>query len=132
MISDFSAEIAARTVWMEARGEGEIGMQAVAHVIVNRLQSGRWGKTLASVCLAPLQFSSWNTRDPNRVAMAALPDNDALLQKCRDFIAAAPTEADPTNGATFYFADYIPPPQWSESAKLEAKIGRQLFYSGVT
>jgi spore germination cell wall hydrolase CwlJ-like protein len=129
---DFSSEIAVRTIWMEARGDGEAAMRAVAHVLVNRLKTRRWGSTLAQVCLAPLQFSSWNTSDPNRRAMAALDDDDSLLNEIRIYLADALSgEPDPTNGSTHYYATTIAAPNWIQGAKLQAQIGRQLFYSGV-
>lgn len=132
-MSDFSTEIAARTVWMEARGEGDDGMRAVAHVIVNRLYTEKWGVKLSLVCLAPFQFSCWGTSDPNRKAMAALDDDDQVLQKCRDFIDVAleGSEPDPTNGATHYYATSITPPAWVHGATFQVQIGRQVFYSGV-
>ncbi len=131
-MTNFSSEIAARTVWMEARGEGDEGMRAVAHVLVNRLFDERWGVTLALVCLAPFQFSCWNTNDQNRKAMAAIDDDDPVLQKCRDFILAAINgEPDPTNGSTHYYASSIAAPAWVHGATLQAKIGHHTFYSGV-
>lgn len=131
-MTDFPAEIAARTVWMEARGQGDEGMRAVAHVIVNRLDTERWGVTFALVCLAPFQFSCWNTADPNRKAMAALDDDDPALQKCRDFIEAAlDGEDDPTKGSTHYYATSITPPAWVHGATFQVQIGRHVFYSNV-
>ena len=55
----------AATTWAEARSEGEEGMRAVAHVIVNRV-GPRFGEDISTVVLAPKQFSSWNLHDPNR------------------------------------------------------------------
>jgi N-acetylmuramoyl-L-alanine amidase len=129
---NFSYEIAVRTIWMEARGEGEAGMRAVAHVLVNRLNLCRWGSTFGQVCLAPFQFSSWNTSDPNRRAMAALDDRDPLLAVIRTYLTdAIAGEADPTNGSTHYYASSIPAPPWVQNAQLQATISNQLFYSGV-
>lgn len=127
----------ARTVWMEARGEGYEGMRAVAHVIHNRWKSGRWkfhGKTsVGLVCLGDRQYSAWNAdrTDDNREAMAVLDDNDAVLQQSRAIVRAVLTgDSDPTGGATHYFA---PPaaPGWADGAKLTAEIGRHRFYAGV-
>lgn len=47
----------------EARGELIEGQVAVGNVIKNRCIHG---KTIRDVCLAPLQFSCWNKKDPNR------------------------------------------------------------------
>jgi N-acetylmuramoyl-L-alanine amidase len=131
-MTDFSSEVAARTIYGEARGEGEAGMRAVAHVLVNRLKLGKWGNNLALVCLAPYQFSSWNFTDPNRKLMLALADNDTLLVAIRSYLAdALAGDPDPTNGATFYFANSIPAPAWAAGATQTVQIGHQLFYRDV-
>ena len=50
--------VIALTILGEARGEGEIGMFAVACVIQRR--SWEREKTSAEICLQPWQFSIWN------------------------------------------------------------------------
>lgn len=130
----FSRDIAARTLWAEARGEPEDGQRAVAHVMVNRVKDGRWGMNLASVCLAPLQFSCWNSRDPNRLAMAKLPDDDSMLAKLAGMISAAATgKPDPTGGATHYFnPDAVPEPDWAKPPAIPCgKFGAHLFFRDV-
>lgn len=129
----FSEQIAVRTIWGEARGEPQDGQRAVAHVLVNRQKSGRWGKTLATVSLWPLQFSCWNSSDPNRKQMAALSDDDPLLQRFADFLQAAVLGGpDPTNGATHYYAaSMTTPPAWIQGATQCAKIGNHYFYKDV-
>lgn len=131
----FSRDIAARTLFAEARGEPPEGQRAVAHVLVNRVVSGKWGPNLASVCLAPYQFSAWNTKDPNRLAMAKLSDDDPLLLKLAAMIQAAATgEPDPTQNCTHYYnPDLVPiPPDWTAPpSQLMGKIGSHLFYRNV-
>ena len=55
---DFALNILARTLYMEARGEGDVGLNMVLTVIWNR--AGGKAENLADVCLKPLQFSCWN------------------------------------------------------------------------
>ena len=56
-------ETLARTIWAEARSGGAAAMTHVANVICNRAAFPRWwGRDIASVCLAPEQFSCWNPR----------------------------------------------------------------------
>ena len=50
--------VLARTLYMEARGEGVVGMKMVMTVIWNR--SGGNAENLSDVCLKPKQFSCWN------------------------------------------------------------------------
>ena len=126
----YDHEIATMTVFMEASGEPDQGKAAVAHVLVNRLRAGRWGSTLAAVCLAPLQFSSWNSSDPNRKRAAELSIDDPVFQACEMAVAMATdgTSADPTQGATFYFADTIAAPSWAASMVETATIGHHRFF----
>jgi len=51
--------VVARTLYMEARGEGSAGLDMVMTVIWNR--AGKNKAHLADVCLKPLQFSCWNS-----------------------------------------------------------------------
>lgn len=128
----WSFETAARTAWQEARGEPDDGLKAVCHVLVNRLKDGRWGRTLAAVCLSPLQFSGWNAHDPNRMAAANLGDQDPNLARCRKFLEdALAGEPDPTNGAMWYYATSIAEPEWAKTAVSCGQFGHQLFYKGV-
>ncbi len=123
----FALEIAARTVWQEARGEPEEGQRAVAHVIVNRLKSGRWGRSLASVCLWDRQFSGWNNSDPNRIAACTLPDDNPALSRFREFLSDALSGgADLTWGATHYFNPKIVNPDWATGKKF-VQIGNHRF-----
>ena len=81
-LSDLSdKEVVARTIYGEARGEGIIGMQAVACVIQNRARIGGWyGKSPREVCLRPFQFSCWNRTDPNRAKLLSIPPEDQQYQ----------------------------------------------------
>lgn len=109
---DWQTELGARTVAAEASDQGSEGMQAVAHVLVNRVLSGRWGATLAEVCLFGGQFSCWNAfltlngkshNNPDRMRVAKMRDNDPILLQCRAHVTAAlDGEPDPVDGAMFY------------------------------
>ena len=129
----FAIEIAKRTLWMEARGEPEEGQYAIAHVLDNRVKSGRWGPNLVSVCLAPFQFSCWNTSDPNRHSMALVLEDDKLLSKMMIYIIQAQNNNDPTKGATHYYNPHVvkEPPAWTVGATLTADTGNHLFYKDV-
>ena len=128
----FDQQIATATVYMEARGDGPTGMLAVAWVLVNRWRSGRFGPTLAHVCLQASQFSCWNTSDPNRAGLANVSDADPTLQLAHSAVddAINAAEPDPTDGALYYFADGIPPPYWAKAFTRTCKIGHQTFFKG--
>ena len=126
----FPYQVASRTMWGECRGEPLEGQAAVAHVLLNRLKDGRWGNSLATVCMWPFQFSCWNNSDPQRTKMAALADDDETLAKLFAIIKNAErAERDPTRGAMFYYADtLIVPPKWASSMSFVRKIGHHQFY----
>lgn len=126
--SVWSFETGVRTMWQECRGESLDGQQAVAAVIWNRLKSGRWGHSLAEVCLAPFQFSGWLATDPNRMASARVANDDPVLIHLRQVLLAAQVEKDPTGGAQFYYAKAIPEPKWVPEMTFCGQFGKQMFY----
>ena len=129
---NFAEEIAVRTLYGEARGEPEDGQCAVAHVLWNRVRDGRWGKTLATVCLARMQFTCWNASDPNREQIASLADHDPILERLRSVLSGARSKTDPTDGATHYFStSMVQPPKWSVDATFCGTFGRHRFYKDV-
>ncbi|ACS41684.1 cell wall hydrolase [Methylorubrum extorquens] len=78
-------DLAIRTMMGEANGQGDAGLAAVGHVIMNRVQAGKYGgRNVADVVLAPSQFEPWQTRksellsyspsDPKYVRAAAIFD----------------------------------------------------------
>lgn len=125
----------ARTIWGEARGEGNIGMQAVAAVVLNRVEHAEkrdgfwWGNDVIAVCQKPYQFSCWNKNDPNYKKLLELDATNlhfaTALRIARRALAGVMD--DPTDHATHYHAQGIDP-SWAEDEKPTAVIGRHLFY----
>lgn len=131
-ISDDDLDTVGYTLYGEARGEPLEGQQAVAWVIRNRATwqpQEWWGATPGEVCLKPQQFSCWNKDDPNYTLLQGLSLGDqtflALRAIAEDVFDGA--IADPTGGATHYYADSIQPPAWAKDHPW-IRIGRQLFY----
>lgn len=121
-----------RTLVGECRGEPNEGRRAVAHVLLNRLQVGRWGHTLAQVCLAHAQFSCWLQSDPNWKLLTSISDFDPIMLEMAGVLSAARQEPDFTNHSTFYFAtSMVKAPIWTLGATFEGQFGSQKFYSGV-
>ena len=56
-ITSSEREMLARLVYREANTESLECQMAVASVIINRWQNGRWGQTLGEVVYSPAQFS---------------------------------------------------------------------------
>jgi len=126
----FDLQIGAATAFMEASGEPLEGQRGVCHVLINRLKDGRWGGTLAAVCLAPSQFSCWNTSDPNRKRLALTPDANSTLINLQALLQGilAGDDEDPTLGALWYFAPTICRPSWASDYVQTVKLGNHLFF----
>lgn len=125
-----------RTLGMEARGEPVAGQQAVAHVMWNRARDGRWGKTLAEVCLwnahvpnggQTFQFSGWRSQDPNFAWACRVADNDPSLVALTNILIAAETAPDLTGGALFYYNPRLASPYWAPTMRKLGTFGNQVF-----
>lgn len=137
VLNEEEVRLLAATAWGEARGEGELGMRAVAHVIVNRV-GDRFGATLEEVIRSPWQFSAWNRGDPNRplvqdperyaTAGAALETWEIAQRVAREVLSGQ--SADPTGGALFYHTRAIRP-AWSRYGQGRRVIGAHVFYRDV-
>jgi len=128
----FDDAIATATIVAEASGEGSAGMRGVAWVIGNRLRSGRYGSTVAGVCLALYQFSCWNSDKADRrnlLRVAVMDDHDPVLTDAADAVheAIASATADPIDGATLYH-DVSVSPWWVPKVTFVCQIGNLLFY----
>lgn len=125
-------DIAARTVYGEARGEGVSGMIAVAWVIRNRAEKGGWwGDTIAGVCKHPFQFSCWNPSDPNSKLIEALevfspPYRDSVWAVMRALMEKDKGK-DPTFGSDHYHTPSVAP-KWAASTRPMTVIGNHSFY----
>jgi N-acetylmuramoyl-L-alanine amidase len=130
-LSAFNAtEILARTIYGEARGEGKVGMEAVASVILNRASNpNRWPNDVRDVCLERKQFSCWNLTDPNREKLLTVTAKDSGFRLALDTAerAVAGLLDDPTGGADHYHEKSIIP-GWVKGQTPTAKIGRHVFY----
>jgi hypothetical protein len=133
-------DVLARTMWGEARGEREGGMAAVAHVVLNRRDAGRWwGSTVEAVCHKPFQFSCWNEGDANRGKLLTVNVGNAefalAMRTAKALLAMLPTDrarADTTNGATHYHVRGLTPlPNWARGKQPCQQLGRHVFYRGI-
>ena len=77
-----------RTIAFEASDEPDEGKAAVAHVILNRTTSGRWGDSIKDVVTRPWQFEPWMTR---REEMEKLSSDDPRYQNAAQIADAVLT-----------------------------------------
>lgn len=134
--NELAIDVLARTLWGEARGEGALGMEAVACVILNRVAvaaarggSYWWGSDIISVCQKPYQFSCWNRSDPNYRKLLELTDKDihfaTALRIARRAVSG--TLSDMTKGADHYHAACIMP-SWAKGEIPTLTLKNHIFY----
>ena len=131
-----SAYVLAATLWGEARGEGNDGMQAVLNVIMNRA-NGNIVKA-SQLVLTPKQFSFWNKID-NKTEYAIQLAKSARSGELKDVkqynealklvdLALKHNLKDITGGAKFYFNPKLARPSWAKKMIKTATIGHHEFY----
>lgn len=133
-----NVDLLARTIWGEARNQPPLGMQAVANVIMNRVEktpekkrpAQSWPNTVEGVVKQPYQFSMWNVGDENRVPALRVDTEDEQFRQALDiaYQAVAGTLTDVTSNAYWYHADYAEP-AWADDYTLTKQIGDHLFYT---
>jgi spore germination cell wall hydrolase CwlJ-like protein len=121
-----------RTLVFEASGETEIGRVAVAHVILNRKRSGRWGRKIADVVTSPWQFEPWMTRKSEIKGLSRTDPRYLKAAQVADAVLAGHIP-DPTAGATHFLNPVIVRerrggslPSWAD--RDGQPIGRHVFY----
>jgi len=131
----FDKPLATITAFCEASSATPEERRCVMHTIFNRQRSGRFGPTIAHVCLKRMQFSEWNgdLADNNNLLRAAdAGDDSSVMADCAaayDEIAAG--ASDPTSGATHYHDKSIAPPTWTAGATMTLETPKFFFYSNV-
>lgn len=131
-------DLLAITLVGEAGGEGELGMQAVGNVIMNRTRQGYRGNTVSEVIMSPSQFSVWNDQSPTSLYNARR--NTETYQRAEriadDLLAGR--RSDVTGGATSYLNVAVTAqqrggslPSWYRRDKITRKIGNHTFLKGV-
>lgn len=136
---ELEIDVLARTIFGEARGEPQEGLEAVACVVMNRVKVAKakggkywWGNDIISVCQKPYQFSCWNKSDPSYQRLINVTDKNihfaTALRIARRAVYGV--LADNAYGATHYHADYVSP-FWAVGEKPVKIIGRHIFYKLV-
>lgn len=123
-----------RTIIGEAENQPEDGQAAVAHVILNRTNAGKWGKNVTETVLQPKQFEPWSTRARE---LLAIDPNSPRYRKAAAIVDGVDTGAipDPTDGATHFLEPNIVKrrrggtlPDWASGP--QKQIGDHVFYYG--
>lgn len=137
----------AMTAFDEARSEGQAGIRAQIHSVLNRHAAGKWysRKTLAGCVMLGYAYSALNNSDPNREIGVETSMLDPIYRLCLDEAESAITgeTPDPTDGATHYYVAGTPEPSWvsgldpktgaqvAPPAIFTVQIGKHRFFKGV-
>ncbi|MDR0633088.1 MAG: cell wall hydrolase [Holosporales bacterium] len=138
MLSNLNADILARTIYGEARGEfsrvdgGLAALIAIGNVVINRVNRKSWfGGDIREVCQKPKQFSCWNASDSNYTVIQQVTHDDSLFKTCLNVADNVICGAWPdlTKGADHYYAVSSQNlPYWAENKMPTVKIGQHLFF----
>lgn len=115
----------AKNMYHEAKGEGRIGMIAVAQVTLNRLNNGTWGNTICDVVMARGQFS-WTY---NKALKWSHPKTKSWeeAKNLAEEVLVRGARLNYLQDALFYHADYVNP-KWASKNYLISQIGAHIFY----
>ncbi len=130
--------VVALTLWGECRNQPILGQLAVAAVLRNRLNDGRWGGTYKSVCLAKAQFSCWwgddaNSEDLYALGQGLIEGKQSLSRQLvwiAEGLVNGDLEDDPTGGALNYLTEHLyvtHPPTWAQHPVSTVQIGAHVF-----
>ena len=118
----------ATTVYLEARGESELGQRAVAEVALRREEDGRWGDSVCEVVTAPKQFAP-TLVNPN-IEMGSLDSwqkaFDVAFQAEADWQLPVADRHEVVPGASHFAAHYVNP-SWTSFPQVKT-IGDHTFY----
>lgn len=141
----------AKNIYHEARSDNVAGMYAVADVVLNRVNDGRYPDTVCEVVYQGPVRESWKTRKDETLAeedrvyypvrhMCQFSwycdgkkddTNDetawALAQEIAYKIMNDNKYKGITEGATHYHATYVNP-EWAQDLALVGRIGSHIFY----
>jgi N-acetylmuramoyl-L-alanine amidase len=117
--NDADIQLLARAINGEARGETYKGQVAVGAVILNRVRSPKFPKTIAGVIYQPGAFTAVADGQIN----VAIDSKSSVVKAARD----AMNGWDPTNGCLYYWNPATATSKWIWSRKINVKIGKHYF-----
>jgi spore germination cell wall hydrolase CwlJ-like protein len=128
---NYDQKIIALTILAEARGEGNMGMYAVACVIQQRSIERKM--TVMEVCLAPSQFSCWNgkgniaSKMDDKKNLFAAPQAEYAAQLARVIWGNQALERKVIGNANHYHTTDVKP-KWSKGKDATVTIKHHKFY----
>ena len=113
------AQLLARAINGEARGEPYEGQVAVGAVILNRTKSSKFPKTIAGVIYQPGAFTAVSDGQIN----VPLSEKSTVTRAARDALNGW----DPTSGCIYYWNPATATSKWIWSRQIVKKIGKHNF-----
>ncbi|GAA4834497.1 spore cortex-lytic enzyme [Paenibacillus vulneris] len=110
-------DILAKVIYSEARGESYEGQVAVGAVVMNRIQSGKFGDSIKDVVFQKGAFTAVADGQYN-----LLPDSTAYLA-AQDAVRGW----DPSNGSLYYFNPKTATSAWIWTRPQTIQIGNHIF-----
>ena len=118
--SDYTSSdlyLLAKAIYAEGRGEPYVGQVAIGAVILNRVRSTAFPKTVAGVIYQKNAFTAVNDGQIN------LKPNDTAMRAARDAVNGW----DPSGGAIYYYNPAIATSSWIFTRKTVTVIGKHVF-----
>ncbi|MBE1443707.1 cell wall hydrolase [Paenibacillus sp. OAS669] len=110
-------DILAKVIYSEARGESYEGQVAVGAVVMNRIQSGKFGDSIKDVVFQKGAFTAVADGQYN-----LMPDSTAYLA-AQDAVRGW----DPSNGSLYYFNPKTATSAWIWTRPQTIQIGNHIF-----
>lgn len=134
MITEILLCLALNVYW-ETKGQPYIEKLAVAHVVINRVESEAYPDTACEVVYEGPVLKGQPVRDRCQFSWycdgkSDKPTWQAQWEEAQRVatIALQYAHLDPTEGATHYHADYVNP-NWASRKTKIAQIGTHIFYT---
>lgn len=133
ILRSLAVDMMARTMWGEARSEGERGMRGVGHVIQNRARDKRGiygGNTIPAVISKEWAFEIWSVDSANTQSALNVTEADPSFALAKQIAADIfdGNSFDPTDGATLFHDTSIGLPWDPNKVTATWTYGRLRFY----
>jgi len=128
-VTNSEVDCLARTIYYEARSESIAGRIAVAHVVLNRVASGYYGKSICAVVTQDTGLAcqfSWYC-NYGTVRPEVKEDYTEARSLAKRLLAPDNSILDPTHGA-LYYTEISLKPAWAKHFRNYIIIGRHKFY----
>jgi len=120
-----------RALYFEARGEGVLGLAAVAHVALNRVGTRPSRATVCDVVREPGQFAPYLNGEPDEADLAETDEDATRLAIETAAQVMAGNLPDSSRGGLYFYAPAILKivPAWAKGMKETARIGGHRFFA---